>query len=300
MWKDFFYYSKAERRIILFLFVTALGFICMGVYLSGKKSAQYMSHGENGLIDSFLVHVKPMSYAGNKNVLSASEKNEVDNYRLQYFDPNTVDSLTLRRMGLSGFTARNVLRYREKGGVFRDEESFSRIYGLTSEQFRVLRPYIVIKKESRKSQDTVPVFERKPRILSEKYPEGTVLDLNKADTNALKRVPGIGSVLSKRIVAYRERLGGFYEVKQLQDLSHIGEEVNRWFCVKADSLRKLEINKAGLEELRRHPYMNFYRAKAILEYRRKRGKIKSLSQLSLFEEFSGKDLLRLSPYLSFE
>jgi DNA uptake protein ComE-like DNA-binding protein len=46
--------------------------------------------------------------------------------------------------------------------------------------------------------------------------------------------------------------------------------------------------------------MDFYKAKAILEYRRKRGNIKGLSRLSLFEEFTEKDLQRLSPYLSFE
>lgn len=48
------------------------------------------------------------------------------------------------------------------------------------------------------------------------------------------------------------------------------------------------------------PYMDFYKAKAIMEYRRKRGKIKGLSQLSMFEEFTEKDLKRLSPYLTFE
>ena len=46
--------------------------------------------------------------------------------------------------------------------------------------------------------------------------------------------------------------------------------------------------------------MDFYKAKVILEYRRKRGKIKNLSQLSMFEEFTEKDLKRLAPYLSFE
>ena len=46
--------------------------------------------------------------------------------------------------------------------------------------------------------------------------------------------------------------------------------------------------------------LTFYKAKAIMEYRRKRGKIKGLSQLSMFEEFTEKDLKRLSPYLTFE
>lgn len=44
----------------------------------------------------------------------------------------------------------------------------------------------------------------------------------------------------------------------------------------------------------------FYQAKVIIEYRRKKGKLKSLSQLSLYEEFTEKDLERLSHYLAFD
>ena len=73
-----------------------------------------------------------------------------------------------------------------------------------------------------------------------------------------------------------------------------------WFRLEEVYLEKIEINKAGLEQLRNHPYMNFYKAKVILEHRRKRGKINDISQLSLYEEFSDYDIKRLSPYLSFD
>ena len=73
-----------------------------------------------------------------------------------------------------------------------------------------------------------------------------------------------------------------------------------WFALGDESIRKLEINKASLEQLRSHPYLNFYQAKAIVEHRRKRGDIKSLSQISLYEEFTEKDLQRLSAYVSFD
>ena len=73
-----------------------------------------------------------------------------------------------------------------------------------------------------------------------------------------------------------------------------------WFKVEQAELRKLEINRASLDRLRSHPYMDFYKAKAIIEYRRKRGKLKSLSQLSLFEAFSEEDIKKITPYLSFE
>lgn len=297
MWKDFFYYSKAERRVIVALLLLAV--VLIGSYIATIKedSAAYVVQ-DSSEIDSFLMQLrdKERTFAYKKNTSRQSI------VLLQEFDPNTADSSTFRRLGLPAFIARNILRYREKGGVFRSPESFSRIYGLTEEQFHTLRPYIVIDAQFRQF-DTVrhrSQYKDSLFIMQKKYEEGTVVDLNCADTTELKCIPGIGTGLARMIVAYRMRLGGFYDVNQLQEIPHLGKELNKWFVVHADTLRKLYVNKAGLDKLRSHPYMNFYKAKAILEYRRKRGKIKSLSQLSMFEEFTEADLKKLTPYLSFE
>ena len=133
-----------------------------------------------------------------------------------------------------------------------------------------------------------------------KYPEGTQGDVNSADTVELKKIPGIGSGIAGRIVRYRERLGGFYSLNQLEEVKHVTPDLLKWFKLENDSIRKVEINKAGLDKLRAHPYLNFYQAKIIIEHRRKKGPIKSLSQLALYEEFAEKDLNRLSAYISFD
>ena len=62
----------------------------------------------------------------------------------------------------------------------------------------------------------------------------------------------------------------------------------------------MNLNKTGIERLKAHTYINYYQAKAIVEYRRKKGKIQNLDQLKLYEEFSEKDLERISPYVCFE
>ena len=133
-----------------------------------------------------------------------------------------------------------------------------------------------------------------------KYPEGTLVDVNAADTTELKKIPGIGSGIARRIVAYRNRLGGFYSLEQLNEVEFVSADLLKWFKLESDSIRKLPINRVGLDQLRAHPYINFYQAKVIVEYRRKRGEIKSLSQLSHYEEFTEKDLKRLSAYVSFD
>lgn len=298
MWKDFFYYTKSERRVILLLLAIALlllGIWAIMEYLRPVEVPVTLSESEE--IDSFLANLEEQE----KIRKSHTPKNEISAV-LQPFDPNTVDSVLLRQLGLPVYIVRNILKYRAKGGVFRSPESFSRIYGLKEEVYQKLKPYITIAPlvsvshvrtdTFRQLKDTIPYVP--------KYEEGTIVDLNKADTSILKRIPGIGSTLARMIVVYRQRLGGFYDVAQLQEVPHVGVELNKWFVVTPAGLHKIQVNSASLDKLRSHPYMDFYKAKAIMEYRRKRGKIKGLSQLSMFEEFTEKDLKRLSPYLTFE
>lgn len=298
MWKDFFYYTKSERRVILLLLAIALlllGIWAVMEYLRPVEVPVTLSESEE--IDSFLANLKEQE----KIRKSHTPKNEISAV-LQPFDPNTADSVLLRQLGLPVYIVRNILKYRAKGGVFRSPESFSRIYGLKEEVYQKLEPYITIAPlvsvshvrtdTFRQLKDTIPYVP--------KYEEGTIVDLNKADTSILKRIPGIGSTLARMIVVYRQRLGGFYDVSQLQEVPHVGVELNKWFVVTPAGLHKIQVNSASLDKLRLHPYMDFYKAKAIMEYRRKRGKIKGLSQLSMFEEFTEKDLKRLSPYLTFE
>lgn len=298
MWKDFFYYTKSERRVILLLLAIALlllGIWAIMEYLRPVEVPVTLSESEE--IDSFLANLEEQE----KIRKSHTPKNEISAV-LHPFDPNTADSVLLRQLGLPVYIVRNILKYRAKGGVFRSPESFSRIYGLKEEVYQKLKPYITIAPlvsvshvrtdTFRQLKDTIPYIP--------KYEEGTIVDLNKADTSILKRIPGIGSTLARMIVVYRQRLGGFYDVSQLQEVPHVGVELNKWFVVTPAGLHKIQVNSASLDKLRSHPYMDFYKAKAIMEYRRKRGKIKGLSQLSMFEEFTEKDLKRLSPYLTFE
>lgn len=298
MWKDFFYYTKSERRVILLLLAIALlllGIWAIMEYLRPVEVPVTLSESEE--IDSFLANLEEQE----KIRKSHTPKNEISAV-LQPFNPNTADSVLLRQLGLPVYIVRNILKYRAKGGVFRSPESFSRIYGLKEEVYQKLKPYITIAPlvsvshvrtdTFRQLKDTIPYIP--------KYEEGTIVDLNKADTSILKRIPGIGSTLARMIVVYRQRLGGFYDVSQLQEVPHVGVELNKWFVVTPAGLHKIQVNSASLDKLRSHPYMDFYKAKAIMEYRRKRGKIKGLSQLSMFEEFTEKDLKRLSPYLTFE
>lgn len=301
MWKDFFYFSKMERRAILFLL--ALLFILVGVrlFLPAKGEESLEQDPEKiAEIKEFLAGVQEVE---KKKALSYSyHKPEKRTVVLAPFDPNTADSIELLQRGLPSFIAHNVLQYRRAGGKFRTADAFSRIYGLSPEKFEALKPYIHIAEAFQRKEDTLRIIPKieKDTLAVYKYPEGTWVDLNEADTTELKKIPGIGSGIASMIVAYRQRLGGFYEVAQLKEVDYVNDDMLKWFRLGDTPIRRINVNEAGLDKLRFHPYLNFYQAKVIIEYRRKKGKLKSLSQLSLYEEFTGKDLERLSHYLAFD
>jgi competence ComEA-like helix-hairpin-helix protein len=138
---------------------------------------------------------------------------------------------------------------------------------------------------------------------SQKYPQGTVVELNMADTVILKKIPGIGSTFARRIVKYRELLGGFYSVNQLAEVYGIDaeryENLASWFRVDTTHIHPLEVNTLPFATLLKHPYLNYQQVKVILQLRKQKGKLSGWENLQLLEEFTEADRKRLAPYLSF-
>ena len=150
--------------------------------------------------------------------------------KLFSFDPNTASYETFMALGFAPWQAKNALKYRAKGGRWKSAEHFSHLYGFSEKDFARLRPYIVIQQESNERTQHRSDSIRRQRV--EKYAPGTKIDINEADTNALKKIPGIGSYYAGKIVRYRERLGGFVSKQQLQEIEGLPDNVEQWFFIQ--------------------------------------------------------------------
>ena len=229
------------------------------------------------------------------------------------FDPNTADSTQLLRLGLQPWQVKNIYKYRAKGGVYRRKEDFAQLYGLTVKQYRELEPYIQISSDylpaatvveyresrySRASRDS-----REPRDSNLHYPvkikENEHVVLNTADTAQLRTVPGIGTYYAKEIVRHGQWLGGYVSIDQLDEIEGFPQESKKYFVIQGASPKKLNVNKLTLQQLRKHPYINYYQAKTIVDYRRLHGKIASLDDLRLSKDFPPEAIRRLEPYVEF-
>lgn len=234
----------------------------------------------------------------------ATESKKVERFP---FDPNTADSTQLLRLGLQPWQVRNIYKYRAKGGVYRRKEDFARLYGLTVKQYRELEPYIRISSDYLPASTLVdkrePVEQEPVKRDTLRYPvkiqENEHVVLNTADTTQLKKVPGIGSYYARQIIRYGQRLGGYVNVDQLDEIDDFPKESKKYFVIVNAHPSRLNINRLTLPQLRRHPYINFFQAKAITDYRRLHGDIKSLNELRLDRDFPEEAIRRLEPYIEY-
>lgn len=298
-WKEFFYFNKSDRTTLLFLAILCGSLLMLFLFLDNGDEI-----GQSGIAVGDSLTAESDSYYSQKPVRETygyGNYNEVKAERFP-FDPNTADSTQLLRLGLRPWQVRNIYKYRAAGGIYRKPSDFARLYGLTHKQYKELEPYIRISDDYRPSADFVPSPPEHSRD-TVKYPTKITLQqriaVNTADTNMLKRIPGIGSVYARRIVNYRKRLGGFVSLEQLKEIEGFPEDALQYMCIPDGKVSKLNLNKLTLNQLKAHPYINFYQARTIIEYRRLKGPLKSLNDLKLHPDFPQEVISKLEPYVEF-
>lgn len=237
------------------------------------------------------------------------------------FDPNTADSTTLLRLGLAPWQVRAIYKYRAKHGRYHTPEDFKRLPGMTYElwerlgsQVRIARQFQYIdeaEKHSSYADRSSSVPEKSERTFTSqnkdsvserprKFESIIQVDINTADTTELMRIPGIGSYRSNKIVEYRRKLGGFIHADQVMEACEMPDDILQWVRVKADvSVRKVNVNKLSLQRLMNHPYVSFYQARAIVEFRKAQGDLKGIEDLKGLEGFTPLKIEKLQPYLEF-
>ncbi len=212
--------------------------------------------------------------------------------RLSRFNPNTADSAALVTLGLRPGQATAIVHYRNAGGRFRKKEDLKRIYTITEADYARLAPYICIPQSEKGRESTV----EKRECRNSKLKSGETVDLNCGDTTLLKRVPGVGSVLARRIVRYGELLGGYVSPAQAAEVYGLDKNATEWFCVKTPSPRRINLNTAGYAQIIRHPYFNKRQTNHIMRLRREWGRITSIKALEADSVFTPQDIRRIEPY----
>ncbi len=224
------------------------------------------------------------------------------------FDPNLATQEELQSLGIAPRLAERINNYRLKGGRFRVKDDLQKIYGFPEVLYAQLKPYIDLPDTLTRSPRTT--FARDSAFINERKattrPAGpTAFDLNTADTTTLKRIRGIGSGYSRRIINYRDKLGGFISAEQLREVyglhDTLATRVLEWGSVSPGFAPvKLNINTATQEELTGHPYISGRTARLIIAYRQQHGSFQSVDDLLQIKALSEEDIRKARPYLAVE
>ncbi|MDZ4708489.1 MAG: helix-hairpin-helix domain-containing protein [Saprospiraceae bacterium] len=220
-------------------------------------------------------------------------KSETPEKKSETFDPNSAAIAQFINGGLPYPIARVILNYRTKGGVFKKPEDLLKIYGMNDSLFTLISPHL-----------SFPIAYDHFQSPEKENPDLNQLtvDINLTDTAGWKRLPGIGTLLAKRIIGFREILGGFISVDQLSEVYGLRDSTLhhiRPFLLSSPVFRKIRINY-DLPLSRPHPYLSVKDSKVIANFIIQNGPIKSHDQLGLILAFDRKFWDRLLPYLSFD
>jgi competence protein ComEA len=227
-------------------------------------------------------------------------ENVDDEAALFHFNPNNVSLAGMDSLGIPTHVGLRIERYRLKGGKFRIRSDLRKMYGFDSILYVRLEPFIDLPARlPKKEWPALPSTTSKPR------PPVARFDLNTADTAVLNTVYGIGPALAKRIVTYRERLGGFVLPEQLYEVWGLDSiVVQRTLAISEISWtfvpRAININKATEAELASHPYIRGKSARLIVTYRFQHGDFASIGDLEKINLIDSKTFNRIKPYLTLE
>jgi len=307
-----------------------------------------------GMTDSLYNNLKPFVCIPSQSVSTTLRLTT----QLKIFDPNRADSLELMNLGFSRFQSQNILKFRKNSGRFKKKEDLLKIYGIDSSDYMRFEKYIQVYPAEKKQKkyhlfsfdpntisdcgwdslglslkelgriknylakggrfrkvedlkdiygfDSLKYLELLPYIKIEVMPkmQTVKVDLNEADSIQLLELPGIGPYFSKRIISYREKLGGFYSTNQLLEVFGLKrgrvDSLKARLFINADKLARININTASFEQLNAHPYISYREATDIVRFRKRKGAILTLESLQKKKILRDSLFERVKPYLKLE
>ena len=289
--RDYFYFSKRERNALILALLITGAFYAWPYFYTVKRDPPLTDVELLAVVKQLQEDDRSRDTYTSSAISSLPTANVPA--KMFVFDPNTLDEDGFVRLGLSPRTARTIINYRNKGGRFRKPDDLRKIYTLRPEDADRLVPYVQIAGMQQASNSYAS--QRNDARASFR------IDINTADAATLEQLPGIGKVLSERIVRYREALGGFYSVQQLKEVSGIHEQlfeqIRPQLILQSGKHQQWSLAKVTKEQLSQHPYCSKATAEAIIRFRQAKGLIRSVEELKAITEVSPDILARLLPYL---
>ncbi len=300
---DYFEYYPSEKKGLLIVGGIILIWT-IGLYVYGRTPL--VAESDEGFIMAVEAYEKSLA---KKNSESDSLRvADLTNVSLFYFNPNTISEDSLLMLGLPERTVKAMLNYRQKGGRFKNAEQLSKIYTLTEEDYNRIAPFVSIEKQERQQQFSTndysnkESFRFKPDSVKRPYKKSAaIIELNLTDTIQLVQIRGIGPYRAKKIVEYRDALGGFIKIDQLLEIYKIDhsvlDQIEPYISIDSNLVIKMNINKVSLDRLKKHPYLRYSIANSLVNLRKAQGPYRTMKDLYRSDLMNDSIYKLIRPYI---
>jgi competence protein ComEA len=307
--KDYFTFSAKERRAVIILGAGAVLFALLPGFFPFLVEEQSVPEPEPALEQQFQVAAAQTTNASEADnelfepkSVSTGERDGSFSGTLFYFDPNTATAADWKKLGVKEKTVQSISKYLSKGGKFRKPDDLRKMYTLSPAVADRLIPYVriaVTPSELKREQRETSFPEKKAA------PSSVLkIDINQADAEAWQQLRGIGPAYARRIINFRDKLGGFRNVDQVAETFGLPDSTFQQIkpFLQADErlVRKINLNTATLEELKAHPYIDNRTARNIIAYREQHGPFQRVDVLLRIGSIDEDLYARISPYLAIE
>jgi DNA uptake protein ComE-like DNA-binding protein len=297
-YREYFTYTRKERNGLIVLLIILFILILLKIYQNNKTGDEIIVFNSEfqAKVDTFekaLIPKKENKLKTKKN-FKLSEKEWKIPDKLFEFNPNSISTDDLMKLGFSEKQIATLINYRKKGGVFYNKKDLLKIYGIENSQYNALEPYIKLEKTAAFIE-----FKEEGEISKEIL---SLIELNAASKEQLKTIKGIGDIYANRIIKYRDLLGGYYSKSQLLEVYGIDTAkyltIAQQIKIDTSLILKIDLNKANFKLLIKHPYINKYETEAILKYKEIIGEFTDFEQIRENNLLSNEGFIKIKPYLT--
>ncbi|HAJ99331.1 MAG TPA: hypothetical protein DCM62_04835 [Bacteroidales bacterium] len=310
--RDFFYFNRAERNgILVLLGILVLVLMAGTAYRAFYKVPIYDFSEFTAAADDFkqrLAEIRLAEEAERSNrrlarrTATTETATSITLTVAESFNPNNLPIETWKQMGLPPRLAQTIKNFENAGGSFRFKEDVSRVFGMTDQIYAQLEPHLQLPSRSTTAEIPASLSRFAENAPNRPAAQNVMVNLNTADTLELITLRGIGPSFSRRIVNYRERLGGFHSTNQLLEV--FGMDSTRLAGFKQNLLidttyiRRININNAEWTDLVRHPYIDRNIANSIIAIRRQHGAFTRADQIMKSHLITQEVFNKLAPYIT--
>ena len=218
--KSYFVFNSSQRNGILFLLLLVSGFAVIN---------NYIDFTAENLLDINSKEVLAVQKELDSIRTLLTESNQPKIYP---FNPNFITDFKGYKLGMSSEEIDRLLDYRKQNKWINSKEDFKKVTKVSDSFLDQISSYF-------KFPDWISNPKPKYSDWRKGFKEKTFdqkIDLNSATQLELKKVNGIGEALSKRIIDYRDKLGGFTNDIQLYEVYgldyQLTDKVRNDFTVK--------------------------------------------------------------------